>query len=171
MSSFGLGTFKGEPDLDDPIARGLPDDDSCPDCGASVGELHRLGSCDVEQCYACGGQMLQCHYTSPCPHCQEHHSALNCVEELVHEEERIPWDGEWPGNRLCREYDLWSHDCPGYKGKSEDLNIIPYLFSWDRDARSYIPNTERIVVWKERFQHLPWQQRFEAFRKYLKEHQ
>ena len=32
----------------------------CPDCGAKVGELHVTG-CDVEQCPACGLQLLMCH--------------------------------------------------------------------------------------------------------------
>jgi hypothetical protein len=33
--------------------------DTCGDCGAKEGQLHRLG-CDMERCLSCGGQLISC---------------------------------------------------------------------------------------------------------------
>ena len=67
---------------------------NCPDCDAKVGELHGYG-CDVERCPECGMQLLGC----GCDVGSEH-------------DERIPWDGKWPGEAECEEYGFYSYFDP-----------------------------------------------------------
>ena len=52
----------------------------CPDCGAKVGELHVTGF-DVEQCPACGLQLLGCRML-------ERHEATGSIDWSGH-----PWAG------------------------------------------------------------------------------
>jgi len=57
---------------------------NCPDCNAEPNKKHWLG-CDVEKCFVCGGQKIQC----------------NCKTNKYH-----VWDGMWPGTRACYENKL-----------------------------------------------------------------
>jgi hypothetical protein len=56
--------------------------DTCPDCGAWIGEKQAEG-CDVERCPHCGGQ------------------ALGCVGFDPNDPRREPWTGKWPGEADC----------------------------------------------------------------------
>src|SRR3954451_22411642 len=95
--------------------------DTCPACGANVGELHRAG-CDVEPCPHCGRQL------SSCGHFQ--FGSSNGPPDHM----RLPWEGEWHGELECREFGWYSKltpDGPGYvpcgadePGASPDLNRL-----------------------------------------------
>ena len=65
--------------------------DNCPACSAKPGELHRPG-CNVEQCPMCGRQLLGCKHF------------LVDAKKAPPDAERMPWTGERPGTRECREY-------------------------------------------------------------------
>ena len=104
---------------------------SCHDCGAKPGEMHMDG-CDVERCPDCGYQLISC----------------DC-DEITHD--RIPWDGEWPGAKACREFDLWCRWGPPWipcdrthPAATEDLNRLNEVAEWDAAARRWIrkPNAE-----------------------------
>ena len=108
---------------DDPSGAPTSSVSLCPDCGAKPGEMHK-GACDVELCPYCGNSMSGC----------------DCY---VKWRPRIPWDGEWPGKKECREFDFW---ClwPGvpcdrsHPDASEDLNRLSMECEWDVDARRWV---------------------------------
>jgi hypothetical protein len=93
-----------------------------------------MDGCDVERCPDCGHQLISC----------------DC-EEITHD--RLPWDGEWPGKKECREFDLWCRWGPPWipcdrkhPDATEDLNRLDEVAKWDAAARRYVrkPNDERI---------------------------
>lgn len=99
---------------------------NCPDCAVAPGELHKDG-CDVERCPDCGNQMLGC----DCPP----------------KNPRLPWTGEWPGVKECRELGWYAY-CPGdgtgwhrcskdHPGAREDLNRFCMEMKWDPKKRVY----------------------------------
>lgn len=103
----------------------LPCSALCHDCAATPGELHGEG-CDIERCPDCGGQIISC----------------GC-EEITHD--RIPWDGEWPGVKECRELDLWCRWGPpwipcdrNHPDATEDLNRLHEVAVWSADERRWI---------------------------------
>lgn len=103
----------------------------CNDCGVKPGELHAQG-CDVERCPDCGGQYITC----------------DCVRQSP-KWPRIPWSGQWPGVKECREYNLYSKMVPNKgwipcdkddPGASEDLNRLHIDYVWDpRQAKFVSP--------------------------------
>jgi len=103
----------------------------CPDCGAKPGENHSAG-CDTEVCPITGKQEMLC----------------GCCDNLD-EIDLMPWDGEWPGLKECRLFNLYSRarekdDTPGSywiscdaddpRG-SEDLNTLYSKFIWNPELR------------------------------------
>lgn len=84
----------------------------CHDCKAEPGELHQDG-CDVEQCPACGGQMITC----GCPVS----TRWGSPGRRPPDQERLPWTGEWPGAADCREYGFW---CRWEDGKAEFPHLL-----------------------------------------------
>lgn len=133
--------------------------ETCPDCGAKIGDVHNP-SCDVERCPFCGRQMLQdeCRYAYFGIDVRRMEEEWKWVYENglpekmaeIYEEFLQPhlltWDGVWPGVMECREYNLWSKwtdhgwekcdaDDPG---ASEDLNGLAMCSHWDREVKKYI---------------------------------
>jgi hypothetical protein len=109
--------------------------DNCPGCGVKTGELHRLG-CDVEPCPRCGGQ-LRSYF----------HYLLGGVQPPP-DEERLPWAGEWPGERECREFGWWAKrnpTGPGYVAcgpddpeAGPDLDRLCRDAVWDRRQKRFL---------------------------------
>jgi len=132
----------------------------CHDCGAGPGQNHTWG-CDTERCPLCGGQLLSCGcyqkmedyeesvadggYISICPE-EEHrlHDILEIDTGL------IPHDGEWPGTKECRLYNLYCHardreiDGPGDywmvcspddPRAREDLNTLYEKTVWNKNSK------------------------------------
>jgi len=74
----------------------------CPDCGVATGTLPSDG-CDIESCPDCGGQNNSC----------------GCIAA----DNRIPWTGDLPEKRECREFG-WNvklvPDAPGWTRCAQD---------------------------------------------------
>ncbi len=93
----------------------------CHDCGASVGQAHRVG-CDVERCSVCLNQRV-------------------CCDCKGHDPQASYWTGEWPGAGLCRDQGWWCvraevgwRPCaPDTPGAMEDFNRLVYFQSTGRD--------------------------------------
>jgi Zn-finger nucleic acid-binding protein len=103
----------------------------CPDCHVEAGQSHHDG-CDIERCPLCSGQRLSC----------------GCGE--VEEEDRMPWTGEWPGEKECREHGMYAVLVAGQgwvscdkdtKGAVLDLNRFAVEFVWDMEQRKYVRRT------------------------------
>lgn len=62
----------------------------CPRCGAVPGTLHDDG-CRMEVCPDCGKLLF-----------------VACICGHRATGSRIPWLGEWPGKRECREFGWWA---------------------------------------------------------------
>ena len=115
---------------------------NCHDCGAKTGENHKPG-CDTERCPACGGQAMMCLTTSPC--CGK--IVASCCEEVIEENELIPWTGIWPGVEECREFGWYSKMVAG-KGwvecdkddpeASENLNRLHVDAVWSRKEKRFV---------------------------------
>jgi len=95
-------------------------DNTCPDCGAQVGQLHENG-CDVERCPEDGRQLLMCGHD-------------------VDERERMPWTGLWPGTEECREYGFVLEGMPPDSdgGPWPNLNRLITECVWDRRRRRWV---------------------------------
>jgi hypothetical protein len=106
-------------------------DTPCPDCGAAPGGLHAPG-CDVEQCPYCGGQLISC--------------GCGPSEGGVPADDRLPWAGEWPGQRECRELGWYARRAPvGWApcpadapGAIPDLNRLHTEAVWDREGKRFV---------------------------------
>jgi len=108
---------------------------TCPDCGVSVGELHK-DYCDVERCPRCGDQYYSC----------------DCTIEQLTNLKRIPWSGEWPGKAECREYGFYSKKASGKgwipcgkeeDGATEDLNRLEIECIWNIELQRWVmPNAK-----------------------------
>jgi hypothetical protein len=102
----------------------------CPDCCAYPGEQH-IDGCDVERCLECGTQRISC----------------DCSKDP---DQRVPWSGEWPGVRECREYGWyakltgqgWTSCHPDEPGAHEDLNRLHVDAVWDREKARFIQKEE-----------------------------
>ena len=81
---------------------------TCPDCGAHLGEKHKDG-CDVERCPHCGGQ------------------ALGCVGFDPHDPRRQAWDGRWPGEADCERLGFFVNG----DRSLPDLNATDRIFMAD----------------------------------------
>ena len=113
------------------------DSKTCYQCGASAGELHARG-CDVEQCPYCGRQLLSC----------DHSVLFN--DDAVPQDDRMPWDGFWPGVTECRAFGWFARLVPGRgwvpchpnePGAREDLNRLHMEATWDRDQKRFVRKT------------------------------
>lgn len=99
----------------------------CNDCQAKPGENH-LDGCDVERCGECGGQFISC-----------------CCKEPS--ERRVPWSGEWPGTKECREFGWYCFFIKGVgwiecnkdnpKG-TEDLNRLHRDAVWNKEKAKFV---------------------------------
>jgi len=107
----------------------------CPDCGAGVGELHAV-SCDVERCPYCGCQVIAC-------------LCETTVDfDGVPADDRMAWDGQWPGERECREFGWYCKRGPGIVVGSRvrpdepnavaDLNRLCAEARWDRERKRFV---------------------------------
>ena len=138
---------------------------ACPDCNAGVGENHTPG-CGVERCARCGGQAVTCFCiyvvneidwrTLEETHPEVYRNGPTPKMEARWEKEwgsrRIPWDGEWPGTKECREYEFWAISGPemdppvsgwvsvpgNTPGASEDLNRLHRECVWDREKQRFV---------------------------------
>src|SRR5580765_2865153 len=72
----------------------------CGDCAALPGYEHSFG-CDVARCPLCGVQRLQC-------------------DEHARSKSPAIWNGVWPGEVECVEYNLWTKWVDSYG------NVIPF---------------------------------------------
>lgn len=104
----------------------LDKDSECHDCRAKPGEMHMNG-CDTEQCPDCGWQLISC----------------SCKRRVIRN--RIPWDGEFPGKKECREFNLWCRWGPpwipceqSHPDAREDINRLYEVAIWDAKARRYV---------------------------------
>lgn len=105
----------------------------CPHCGAAPGTLHDNG-CRMEVCPDCG--------------------KFKYVACICHQGNgfRIPWRGEWPGKRECREFGWWARIVPGVPGwvpcgpnepgACEDLNRLLDEAVWDRGQLRWLKVNE-----------------------------
>jgi len=67
-------------------------------------------------------------------------------EEMLEEQGRIAWTGEWPGLRECRDNGLWCRWVDGARkpcdkddpGASEDLNRLSVACRWDPDEKKFV---------------------------------
>jgi len=100
--------------------------DNCPGCGAGVGQLHDAG-CEVEPCPYCGRQVVSC----SCP---------ASSRDVMPMDDRLPWDGYWPGAKECVAFGwfvrrvppppgskaviAWVRCGPDEPGASPDLNRL-----------------------------------------------
>jgi hypothetical protein len=97
----------------------------CPDCQAKVGEHHSAG-CDVERCSVCGLNRLQC----------------GCKSE-----KKIAWDGRWPGESECEEFNFFTRFVPGSgwmpclksdEGAVHDLNRLYEETIWSSELGRHV---------------------------------
>lgn len=107
--------------------------DRCPDCGVRPGTFHRQG-CDVERCPYCGGQLISCDCRRRPPL-----------------DDRLVWDGLWPGVAECREFGWFAVLVPGKgwvpcgpdePGATEDLNRLHMEARWDRKQKRFVRRQE-----------------------------
>lgn len=134
---------------------------NCPDCDAKPGEKHRHG-CDVERCPCCGFQLLTC---SSCVfelNNFEPEDDEDPTDEMyehwdeVWDAKRLPWNGIWPGESECIEYDWWARFIPGegwIPCKKEDDGARPNLnrlyygeCSWSQELQRWIKNENSKMV-------------------------
>jgi hypothetical protein len=107
----------------------------CRDCGAAIGERHQDG-CGVECCPYCGGQLLSC----LC-------GGLSGDDDYP-PDDRLPWDGIWPGERECREFGWfakrnwggvgWVPCEPDEPGAIPDLNRLHTEATWSRKLKRWV---------------------------------
>ena len=135
----------------------------CGDCAAKPGDLHMMG-CDTEICSLCGGQAIACDCVyevngyDPVDLEEKNPELFNngATDEMwgVFSTEadkyggRIPWTGESPMARACRERGWFTIGVPGGDpywqecGPDEpnavaDLNKAAARLVWDREKRDW----------------------------------
>jgi rRNA maturation protein Nop10 len=86
--------------------------DTCPDCGARIGEKHAEG-CDVERCPHCGGR------------------ALGCVRFDLNDPRRQAWDGRWLGEADCERLGFFVSGDRGFP----DLSRLFAECRWNADQQ------------------------------------
>ena len=135
----------------------------CGDCAAKPGELHMLG-CDTEVCALCGYQAIACDSAYEAngidPHDLEeknpdlfNNGPTDEMWEVFSVEVekvggRIPWSGEAPMSRACREAGwfvygnpggdpYWQECGPDHPKAVCDLNKAATVLIWDREKRDW----------------------------------
>lgn len=127
----------------------------CHDCGAKPGgDLHMAG-CDTERCPLCGGQLLSCgcYYKmeeyKPCAEDGKYITMRVEEENKLHRilNEKVgllPWDGEWPGVKEARLYNLYCYWGPPWVKCSkdhpqarEDLNSVYMKCRWNPEMKHF----------------------------------
>jgi hypothetical protein len=101
---------------------------NCTDCGAAPGEHHRP-DCDIERCPYCGGQLIVCGHDPPL-------------------DDRILWDGFWPGEKECAEHGWVVRfdenqgkyiPCePGDPDARPDINRFRLEYCWNRRKELWV---------------------------------
>lgn len=89
----------------------------CSQCDAEPGERHREID-DLTRCRFTGIQVWMCAV------------AMHTCEPDI-------WDGEYPGVKECREYNLYTAP-DSFWGVTEDLNTLAMITVWDSFEEKYI---------------------------------
>src|SRR3974390_3399225 len=92
----------------------------CPECSAQPGQVHRRG-CDVELCPYCGDQLVRCH----------------CPEPYPPLDDRMAWNGIFPGVDECEEFGWFARLVPGQGWMTchrYDHDAEPDLYRLHEDA-------------------------------------
>ena len=113
----------------------MEDNKPCNHCGAEPGEVHRDWD-DIARCRATGNQLIQCG--------GELHTYKG-IEYGEHEGECGPdiWDGEWPGEKDCRRYGIYT-DADSFWGVGPDLNFLAIYGTWDpKTQKTNLPDNYR----------------------------
>jgi hypothetical protein len=111
----------------------------CPRCEAGVGE-HHVEGCTVEVCPYCGGQLLMCLMSGAC----ERQEGRGPWPPPL--DDRLPWTGEWPGSRECREFGWyarravigWESCDPDDPEAVPDLNRLHVEAVWHRGKKRFV---------------------------------
>ncbi len=110
----------------------------CPACHALPGQLHRE-DCPAEQCPYCGGQLGDCQFDC----CQDDIPIdFQCPR---FQQDRLPWDGDWPGARECRRWGWYVRqtawgwvECDMLApGACLDLQRLLIEARWDRSSKRF----------------------------------
>jgi hypothetical protein len=136
---------------------------NCSVCKAPKGGHHVLG-CSIERCALCGAQAISCGCVWKLT------TTVGFIESAPTEEEmwgqydaevqryggRLPWEGEFPGSKECREYNLycywdsapnpaqplaagkWVQCSKDHPSAQEDLNTLHSRAVWDKVARRWL---------------------------------
>ncbi|MEK6832599.1 MAG: hypothetical protein AABY32_01015 [Nanoarchaeota archaeon] len=102
--------------------------EKCYDCNVNIGEFH-VDGCDIEICPECGGQWISC-------------------ECEIDEDERIPYDGYFPGTLEaieCNLYSRWDEEKKRWikcsaddMDAGPDLNRIREIGTWDKKSKKWV---------------------------------
>lgn len=128
----------------------------CPNCKVEIGEVH-VDGCSLEICAYCGDQAIKCHCVlvvagiDPEDFGDQETASDEQWERFDAENRkyggRIPWSGEYPGSRACREFGFWCREVGERfvsctiddEGSTEDLNRLHGWsgVEWNRKTQSW----------------------------------